>query len=964
MSVSAPPRARASVAPKHRPSWLALVLALGAVAAAIAYAIGPATSTRTIHEWSVPPNVGTSASTSLILVADTPETMSIMIPCRSADGVDTFRLTTTADDRGLTLVGAGESLTVTVGGAVVMTVPWEPAEGPTPGCPMSVAYREEAMFAESPFPPSWIVTVPDRHETFSEGPAPVVEFVTVTGSADLRMVAVAIETRPHGSSPTMWQWTLGVATIVLAAAALVLVAKSTHAPPTRTRTTGRIASGRLFSTADVVVIGVVVVWMFVGPVFWDDWWVISRHRMYPDVGRFTNYSTAAGAEMPFGYWYDWLLMWWTRAFEAPVVLRIVPAGLVVGGWYAIKAAIRWVAPLTLRRTAVVWTAAVAYLGGMSAWLMTLRPEPLVSLLCVLTLIATAAYVRRGVVLAFAVAVAFAALSTTAHPGGFVALAPIIAGLPGLERNLRAGKHRFTPLAAATIAVGAVSIVVFLLDSDITLRLEAMNEFRSRDHGLTPLEEPERYIGLSREYGGTVLRRLAVGTGLVTIVAFLLSAVRRPWSTSQLAGWSLVIAPLLLWLTPSKWVWHFGSLVGLATVALAIEAGRFVSGRRSWIRTVAVSAVAVGAAAWAFGGTQAWTPLDLTTLMWPDMPLTNTPTWMWAGLFAMVVGIVYVVRRAELRIAAARAVPVYVALVSAMALIITSGYLITDAAVSEWTFGRQNIATLGGGLSCGLANTTNAVTTPGAIVPPTVTVNSAEADADATAEGFPGGEQYEADWFYTNENVEVVPDTLGLDIYGSWPRTVDGKDAFEGSFHAPWHGFDDDLTAVYAQVAGGRPDGVRLAAQFGRVDRGVVSTVAFTEVPLGAHTVEWRSVEFEIPQGANAIRLVSTDATSDWGGWVAFSEPFYVAGPSADLVAHLSSPETRSFVPAQFGLYFPCTSLPSIAAGVAEVPHVVVHGIQPADVFGPAADQVAYRATAPYRLVTFIDPNRPLPATGG
>ena len=650
-----------------------------------------------------------------------------------------------------------------------------------------------------------------------------------------------------------------------------------------------------------------LVWVLIAPAFWDDWWVVSRHRAYDEVGRFTNYYTAAGAEMPFGYWNDWVADWWTTAVSAPIALRLTPFILIVAGWIIARIVLSTLAPMAARRSLVRWTLAAGYLAGSTAWLMTLRPEPLVAMLCALTLYGAVRFRRRGNLAYLIGAGVIAVLAITAHPAGFVAVVPLIATIPAAYRWVRAGRERVVPLAAAVLSVAAAAIVLFLVDSDVGQRLSAMAEFRLGEHSEAPLDEPLRYWGLTREYGGTVLRRLSVALGGLAAVAFIIRVWKKPTAIANMAGWSLIIAASLLWLTPSKWVWHFGTLVALASIAAAIEVGSLIASREVPLQRALVAVGSVAAATFAWGGIQHWNPGDLVTLGWDSMPLSNTPLWLWSLVFAAIVGIYARARNVTVQRSLASAPAFFAILVVALAIGSTSLTLIGDAVVTDgWTFTRQNAQALIGSNSCGIADTTYASTTPGIRIPEEISPNSDAADLAASQQGYESGDDFQEGWYYTNRRIEKVPDDFGLRTYGSWPpSTQPSPDNHVGTAHSAWSRLPADVSELNLLYAGGSPDGIRLGVQFGRLDSNVVGPMDLIEIPIGPHLVEWRSATVNVPTGSDTARVVGVDNARGWGGWIVFSDLFYINGPPADLAGHLASPDIATFMAPQLGLYFPC-----------------------------------------------------------
>ena len=428
----------------------------------------------------------------------------------------------------------------------------------------------------------------------------------------------------------------------------------------------------------------------------------------------------------------------------------------------------------------------------------------------------------------------------------------------------------------------------------------------------------------------------------------------------MVGWGLIVGTLLLSTVPSKWVWHFGALVGLTSIALAVEFGALIAARRAPLRRTVAALAVVAAATFAFGGTQGSNPLDLVTLRWVSMPLVNTPAWLWVAVTALITLTVVVVRRLPWWDSLAVGTVLSATLVSALAIASTAGMLIGDSfATDGWTLAKQNTQALLGNNTCGIADFAYATGTPGAIRFESIMPNSDASDEAAADAGFPAGSGGSTEWLSDPIEPERSFHALGLPIYWSGQREMlPTPDGYQGSTHAPWQHLSPHTDRVYLQATCGMPDATRLAVQFGQRQSGAVIPVGLVEFPNPSNSSHWRTIEVDVPEDADAARIVAVDDSFDRRGSIAFRGLFALDGPPSDMGSFMADPKTSTFIPPQFSLYFPCASQPSIAGGVAEGPNAIVYDVLPNFVFRPAWAQRDYQPAAAYPLVIYVDETWP------
>ena len=226
---------------------------------------------------------------------------------------------------------------------------------------------------------------------------------------------VAITTRVHATQASARQTIGWIVATLTAVAALLLVAVTRRPKPwavtsglARDAVTGARA-------ADVVVALVLIAWWVLAPAFYDDGWTIARQRTFASSGGFSNYFDSLAANLPLGYWLEWVQHWLTESTESLLILRL-PALLCLAGTWVLC---RWIlgrATLVAqgRDQLAVWAMTCGFLTGAMAWGMTLRPEPQVALLVTGAVACIVRLLERGTVSTLALAAVLTPLAYTVH----------------------------------------------------------------------------------------------------------------------------------------------------------------------------------------------------------------------------------------------------------------------------------------------------------------------------------------------------------------------------------------------------------------------------------------------------------------------------------------------------------------------------------------------------------------------
>ncbi len=366
-----------------------------------------------------------------------------------------------------------------------------------------------------------------------------------------------------------------------------------------------------------------------------------------------------------------------------------------------------------RAASPLWALTSGFVVGALAWGMTLRPEPMIALLATGVLACAVRFVERETATPIALSAVLVALALTAHPAGIVAFAPLVAILPRVARWAR---RRVVVAGSIAAASGAWLVFLAFVGSDVERRRSDAQTIRTYGNAAASWrEEIERYADLFTIYYGAPLRRESVALMLLAVLAYVVRSRRERRVPLDVPALALGLGLLLLVATPSKWPWHFGTLIGIAAIAVAVETARLgeeARRARGWsARPFLVIGAAVVAAAWSWSPRHLWSDLDLRTLGWTlgfETSLVNLAKLAGAIPLALLAAL----GAAELIRGNGRRLPEvpwrvarWMAPVLAVPLVaFTVGVLVTDAVrTSSWTLARQNLDTLAGGSGCGLAD---------------------------------------------------------------------------------------------------------------------------------------------------------------------------------------------------------------------------------------------------------------------
>lgn len=743
---------------------------------------------------------------------------------------------------------------------------------------------------------------------------------------------------------------------------------------------------------DLGILVFLAVWAVLGPLSPDDAFTEGIVRNALVTGDFTNYYRwENSSEAPFTLVLH-MLQPLVALHADPLLLRLPSAVAGLATWLLLS---RAVLPLVLpehgRRRGVRVLLAVALLVWWLPFDLGVRPEPFIALgttavlACVLRATSGAGGPRLTLLGLGALS---GGLTVAVNPVGVTALAPVLLLAPRLWRTLQprdGSRSRLVPWGWCALGACLASVALVAMFADQSLfgaqQATALHRFYGPDVGW--FQEIRRYqylLGFD-DYQGGMARRLPVLLTTAVAVCATLLVVR---GARRLPGMRLVPLPIgclgigiaLLWLTPSKWTHYFGALAGFGGIALTAGVVLLVAAARQWAERREVLLVGgvgtlltVVAACLAFSGTNTYflyshfgVPRDEL----PFRPLNNPLPWLL--LVAVLLGATLHPRsggRAATRRMLAR-MPALVAVVatgSMVVVLLVSFVLAPINQAGSYSVGGQMLAELSG-RDCGIVD--HVVTTENA---PDGVLKPGGGSDELTAFTAGGGDSGDP------------PAEAGPNEWGS----LGGGAISTGSltsrwFSAPQVGRGQELAV---SASGRTGDGNRLALEFARSTGSGPPQVLGQQVLDDAYkerdkrpiypsdhqirqepqaNPEWRTLHVapeQVPPGANRVRVVAQDNTTDPDGWLAVTGPRLLdVRPLRQFLAG----KRPAYVDWSMTWAAPCVrNVPLVGNGLAEAPTVLLNPPESLGFEGRASynkeiggsfagvDEVGNRRTVPTRL---------------
>ncbi|MBB5072873.1 arabinosyltransferase C [Saccharopolyspora gloriosae] len=908
------------------------------VLAALLLPFAPVLADQTTVTW---PQAGAAPeSTTAFFVPYAPAETHVDVPCpvvragQREPGPTTLVASTRpgAPSTGFAVVAADGDLLVQIGGRQVH-------RGPIPAGDCAVRLDATGAGSTVRIGADTAVLPGDRvREVFA--------FTTDLPAEQARGLAVHARTSTwFENSPTGAKIALIGAQLALAAAALTLLARADRrrgrgdrpadeplpdggADPDQHAPAGATGRRRIGSwPLDLGVLVTLLIWAVLGPRTPDDGFTEGIVRNALHSGAFTNYYRwENAAESPFTA-VLFLVEPLISLHANPLVLRLpsLLAGFLT--WLLLS---RGALPVLLPGHARLGRVRALLAGALLLWWLPfdlgVRPEPFVAFGATVVLTCVLRGTRReGRLLLLGCGALAAGLTVAVNPVGVTAAAPLLLLAPRIWRTLRAGGSPCGAIALLA-CVGAVGLVAMFADQSWYGVSRATELHRFYGPNVPWFEEIRRYeylLGFDDEQGG-LGRRLPV---LITLPLLACSVLLLARGSRALPGLRAAhVAPVafalglgMLWLTPSKWTHYFGALAGLGALALTVSVVLLVAARDELVGLVGTVLLVVGISV-AFAGRNEWflhSDFGVPRAQAPFAPFDGPLSWI------ALTGVVLLFGRRRWRAVLGRmpAVLGVTAVVLGVAVLLVSFVVAPFRQLGGYSVGAQNIGHLTGG-DCGIAD--RIVTTrdaPGGPLRP-VAGGGDRSRGFVERGGFP---KFQA---------PPAPPGTGSATY-LW-GSLDGGGAATGELTSRWFALpppraDQELAL---SVAGRTGDGNRLVLEFGRDSRPIGQRVlddswkddderrtypsdrVVEDAPQDRP--EWREVLLgaaEVPAGANTVRVLAADATTDDGGWLA------TTGPRLRDVAPLrASLGGAVYVDWAMVWDFPCERRsPRVAGGLAQAP---------------------------------------------
>ena len=646
------------------------------------------------------------------------------------------------------------------------------------------------------------------------------------------------------------------------------------------------------SWADAVVVAVSLFWVVAGPVNIDDSWYLLMARNAMQSGYVGNVIYQFNVtENPFVASQYAMQAWgalggqWSLGW-----MRLLPLAYGLATYALLRVLVATALGRVAQRPLVAWAVAAAHLLWWLPYGMTLRPEPLIALGTAGVLVLSELARRRRSVGVFAVAVAVAALTVTASPTGLVAAAPLMVCLPWLWQWWQAESAR-SRVTAALLVGAAASIVIPVAFADATVGdvLESVAVHRWYYRQYAWYEEYLHYADLLvPDERGAWGKRLPVLLTLGVLLAVALGAGRRPGTagrSGQLLGETAAITALglvVMALTPTKWVNHFGAVAAPATVLLAAALIRSPLPRRVGAATMAIgSAGLVAAVSVAFAGPNLWRPLSdwgqpfgnhlfidrpyEQSLLAPSLgPLALRNPLLWLAVAA--VGWWWLRRLGPTRAVVVTATGLGVAL---MLLVFTIAPLRQYPGTSVTLMNLRALT----GRPCGLAPAVQVLTGVAPGLGPAV--GSATLTGDMRATRLPES---------TPVPISALPNST------VWHDDVPGGTG-TGSLQTPWYPLPGHLAGGWVTVPmrGKLNQEQRLAVQVATGDPAAPGQVRTVPLPAVGDKPNWTEVAVALADAGlaapTAVRVVAQDRVAGPASWLAVAQPRLTAPrPVTDFIA--------------------------------------------------------------------------------
>lgn len=702
-------------------AWL---LAVGALLLLVVHLALPISRAATTVSWT--PTSPDDTSTPLVLSGWTPSSLVAVAPCPAANWFESSSsqvtvFGTSADPamRALSLVASPQEVWVRIAGQDLpgLRMP-TPPNGP-PNCRLRLTYeRGDNVITVSigERTVSGAATWIDPYDSRVQLDGPQVSGLH-TSSLAIPGISVTVVTQPAAVTAPPVRYLPAVAAGLMGAVsvALMIGSRPRRARSRRSQSTSRWTS---WSGVDWVVLLLLAGSWIVIPTLYDDGWVLTTVREFSNLHYFSDYYANEATPQPLGFWWDLVQSSWMGMTGLPAIALRLPAVLLgLATWWVVR--YRALAATGVRGSsrAVLWPAAIVFGAGWSAWLITLRPEPMVALLLAVQIYLTATVARSPGLPPILLSGVTSVLALSAHQTGVSVLAASFAAVPSVVtwwRTVATARQR-SALVAGLVALAAILGILLTAWGNLAVWLASRQAFEDGLGHDNLLDEVARIASLNGIYV-TSTRRMTVVLLLIGCVTFLVSLSRRQPRSRVVTGTSALLATVGLVLTVSKWPWHYGVVMPAAAVLAGLTGGWLWSSRRkpglAW-RVIGVGLAVAAGGYWSAQSTQPWTESSLAQGRATDLvpPGTSGPLdlgtlgfWVVLGVVASALGAV-VARTRGKPVGLLSGLSVFVLLTLATTSIISLRPLVQDTVAAGAMSWVGQSATALAGNTCGLAGTT-------------------------------------------------------------------------------------------------------------------------------------------------------------------------------------------------------------------------------------------------------------------
>ncbi|WP_255183189.1 MULTISPECIES: arabinosyltransferase domain-containing protein [unclassified Rhodococcus (in: high G+C Gram-positive bacteria)] len=383
---------------------------------------------------------------------------------------------------------------------------------------------------------------------------------------------------------------------------------------------------------DAVVVGVLVLWHFIGANTSDDGYLLNMARVSENAGYMANYFRWFGVpEAPFGMPYYDMLAALAKVSTASIWMRLPATIAALLCWLVIsREVIPRLGRAVLTNRVALWTAGFVFLAFWLPYDNGLRPEPIIALGALLTWCSIERAIATGRLLPAAIGTLIAAFSLAAGPTGLIAVAALLAGLRPLVMIVvkRARQVGLLAVLAPLVASGLAVLIAIFADQTLATVLEATRVRSAIGPNVPWFEERVRWDALMTiSPDGSLARRFGMFAMLLCIVVCIAVMLRKngriPGTATGPSRRILGIilgALALMMFTPTKWTHHFGVYAGLAAslaalAAVAVTAATVRSPRNRTLFTAAVLFLT----AVAFTSSNGWWYVSSYGIPWFDKP---------------------------------------------------------------------------------------------------------------------------------------------------------------------------------------------------------------------------------------------------------------------------------------------------------------------------------------------------------